>query len=166
MKQFTARFKGTQTSLETSMQARLQLFVQNRRLIRLVASTVWKIFPGSTKYWEDIYAKGGTSGPGSYNRLADFTADVINSFVKKHGITKVIGFGSGNGNQLKLARYENYVGELPLLFVGPLLNHTLPRLLKWLTDTQMKNPNSLYGGYTLGIVSSPTGSMELNWNFA
>ncbi len=116
MKQFNASFKGTKRALKTSMKARLKLFFQEHPIIGVVAMTVWralhhlKKFPGSAKYWEEVYAKGGTSGPGSYNRLADFKADIINSFVKKHGITQVIEFGCGDGNQLKLAQYENYVG--------------------------------------------------------
>jgi len=67
-------------------------------------------FDGSTDYWEQRYAAGGNSGAGSYNRLAQFKADVLNGFVASHGIEFVIEFGSGDGSQLDLARYPSYVG--------------------------------------------------------
>ena len=35
----------------------------------------------SRKYWNNRYAKGGTSGEGSYNHLAQFKGDVINNFI-------------------------------------------------------------------------------------
>lgn len=64
----------------------------------------------STEYWDERYTKGGNSGAGSYNRLADFKASVINRFVKKNNIDSVIEFGCGDGNQLSLANYPQYVG--------------------------------------------------------
>jgi hypothetical protein len=67
-------------------------------------------FPGSVQYWEKRYQKGGTSGSGSYNRLADFKAKVLNTFVKNHNIQSVIEFGCGDGNQLSLANYPSYIG--------------------------------------------------------
>lgn len=69
-----------------------------------------KGFPGSKAYWEDRYVKGGTSGAGSYNRLARFKAEVINEFVRDRRLESVIEFGSGDGNQLRLANYKHYVG--------------------------------------------------------
>ncbi|PKP52767.1 MAG: hypothetical protein CVT92_07255 [Bacteroidetes bacterium HGW-Bacteroidetes-1] len=67
-------------------------------------------FPGSSAYWEKRYAKGGTSGDGSYNRLAIYKAETINSFVKENSIQSIIEFGCGDGNQLSLARYPKYIG--------------------------------------------------------
>jgi len=67
-------------------------------------------FPGSENYWERRYKTGGTSGPGSYNRLAKYKADVLNQFVKDEGINEVIEFGCGDGNQLSYASYPNYIG--------------------------------------------------------
>lgn len=81
-----------------------------------VAKTVWaalrprRSFPGSVAYWESRYAAGGTSGSGSYDGLAVFKASVINGFVDEHGVTSVMEFGCGDGNQLKLARYPSYLG--------------------------------------------------------
>jgi len=67
-------------------------------------------FPGSSSYWEERYAKGGNSGSGSYNRLAQFKADFLNQFVAEKNIQKVIEFGCGDGNQLMLAKYPAYIG--------------------------------------------------------
>lgn len=61
-------------------------------------------------YWENNYAQGGTSGSGSYGVLADFKAEVINSFISDHGVKKVIEFGCGDGNQISLMNYEQYLG--------------------------------------------------------
>lgn len=67
-------------------------------------------FTTSSDYWERRYVLGDNSGPGSYGRLAEFKAHFLNRFVKKHRITSVMEFGSGDGSQLKLARYPKYVG--------------------------------------------------------
>ena len=67
-------------------------------------------FPGSAAYWERRYSAGGTSGAGSYGRLGRFKADTINRFVATHGVRTVIEFGCGDGNQLALASYPQYVG--------------------------------------------------------
>lgn len=64
----------------------------------------------STEYWKKRYESGGNSGAGSYNRLAVFKADIINDFVKEHHINKIIEWGCGDGNQLKLAQYPKYIG--------------------------------------------------------
>ncbi|OIJ10403.1 hypothetical protein BKP37_17840 [Anaerobacillus alkalilacustris] len=67
-------------------------------------------FPGSSNYWEDRYKSGGTSGPGSYGKLAVFKAEVINTIIREFKINHVIEFGCGDGNQLKLCKYSNYIG--------------------------------------------------------
>ncbi|MDG2536625.1 class I SAM-dependent methyltransferase [Dyella jiangningensis] len=69
-----------------------------------------KPFHGSEDYWITRYRDGGNSGAGSYNRLAEFKADVLNDFVASHDIRDVIEFGCGDGNQLTLARYPSYLG--------------------------------------------------------
>jgi hypothetical protein len=65
----------------------------------------------SPEYWENRYKKSGNSGAGSYGRLAEFKADVINSFVAEKGITSVIEFGCGDGNQLALFEIPFYIGH-------------------------------------------------------
>ena len=67
-------------------------------------------FPGSTDYWERRYTQNGTSGAGSYGRLANFKAGVLNDFVAFHSIESVLEFGCGDGNQLSLSKYPNYHG--------------------------------------------------------
>lgn len=64
----------------------------------------------SAEYWESRYSIGGTSGAGSYNRLAEFKANVLNDFVEKNDIHSIIEFGSGDGAQLEIAKYPSYVG--------------------------------------------------------
>lgn len=86
-------------------------------IIREIATWVYvkfvvpsKKFSGSTEYWKNRYQKGGNSGDGSYDRLAEFKAEVINDFIRKHDIQTVIELGCGDGNQLLLAQYPKYLG--------------------------------------------------------
>jgi hypothetical protein len=67
-------------------------------------------FSGSAMFWEQRYARGGTSGPGSYGILAHRKAVFLNEFVREHGVRSVIEFGCGDGNQLSLADFPNYIG--------------------------------------------------------
>ncbi|MDZ7859515.1 MAG: hypothetical protein U5O15_02400 [Candidatus Krumholzibacteriota bacterium] len=69
-----------------------------------------KTFPGSESYWKNRYEAGGNSGDGSYNQLAEFKADILNTFVFENEITSVIEYGCGDGNQLSLAQYTKYIG--------------------------------------------------------
>ena len=64
----------------------------------------------SKQYWEERYAKGGNSGAGSYNLLAQFKAEILNDFVNRNAINSIMEFGCGDGNQLLLAQYPVYVG--------------------------------------------------------
>ncbi len=61
-------------------------------------------------YWENRYLSSGNSGAGSYGRLADFKAEIINNFTKNHNIEDVIEFGCGDGNQLKKFNFKTYTG--------------------------------------------------------
>lgn len=85
-----------------------KLKAATKRIIRRV--TGGAPFPGSRTYWESRYAAGGTSGDGSYGLLAQFKAEVLNSFVAEHQVDTVIEFGCGDGNQLSLAEYPKYIG--------------------------------------------------------
>jgi cyclopropane fatty-acyl-phospholipid synthase-like methyltransferase len=67
-------------------------------------------FRSSSQYWEDRYKLGGTSGSGSYGRLAEFKAEVLNDFVARNNIHTVAEFGCGDGAQLGLAKYPHYIG--------------------------------------------------------
>ena len=67
-------------------------------------------FHGSEDYWIARYRQGGNSGAGSYTRLAEFKAELLNDFVASHNIRNVVEFGCGDGNQLTLAKYPSYLG--------------------------------------------------------
>jgi SAM-dependent methyltransferase len=67
-------------------------------------------FEGSLSYWDRRYQLGSDSGAGSYGRVAAHKAAFVNGFVAEHDIRSVIEFGCGDGNQLSLARYPQYVG--------------------------------------------------------
>ncbi|EIJ41427.1 hypothetical protein BegalDRAFT_0509 [Beggiatoa alba B18LD] len=70
-----------------------------------------KLFVSSSRdYWETRYQLGGNSGTGSYGRLSEFKARVLNQFVIDKQIQSVIEFGCGDGHQLSLAHYPRYIG--------------------------------------------------------
>lgn len=82
-------------------------------IARRTAHQVKQWFPSqfmSGDYWESRYVNEGNSGAGSYGRLAQYKAEVLNDFVAKHKVSSVIEFGSGDGNQLTLATYPSYIG--------------------------------------------------------
>lgn len=64
----------------------------------------------SADYWEARYKADGNSGAGSYDRLAQFKAEVLNEFVRKNAVVSVVEFGCGDGSQLALTDYPEYVG--------------------------------------------------------
>jgi SAM-dependent methyltransferase len=66
--------------------------------------------PDPHGYWEARYRRGEDSGSGSYGRLAEFKAEVLNQLVRERGIRSVVELGCGDGHQLELARYPSYVG--------------------------------------------------------
>ena len=84
-----------------------------QRLYRVVVKPkplMPRSFSDSRSYWEERYAIGGNSGCGSYSILAEFKAEVINAFVREHGVQSVVELGCGDGNQLRLADYPRYLG--------------------------------------------------------
>lgn len=68
------------------------------------------LFRGSAAFWERNYARGDTSGSGSYGQLAEGKARFLNELVASRRIPSLIEFGCGDGNQLALADYPRYVG--------------------------------------------------------
>jgi SAM-dependent methyltransferase len=72
-----------------------------------------RTFPGSAAYWERRYAAGGTSGSGSSGPNAEWKAEVVNAWVRDLGVTSVVDFGCGDGQQLGLADYPRYLGVDP-----------------------------------------------------
>lgn len=77
---------------------------------RMVAWSRSGSFSGSSDYWENRYADSGNSGSGSYGRLAQFKAEVINNFVRQDSVRNVVELGCGDGNQLTMMEYASYVG--------------------------------------------------------
>ncbi len=69
-----------------------------------------KKFDGSENYWIKRYQKGGNSGDGSYNELAEFKGKIINDFAEKNHIQSSIELGCGDGNQLKYLKLQKYTG--------------------------------------------------------
>jgi hypothetical protein len=67
-------------------------------------------FKTSDQYWKARYRRHRNSGAGSYGRLAEFKAEVLNEFVRERGIRSVIEWGCGDGNQQALAKYPDYTG--------------------------------------------------------
>lgn len=67
-------------------------------------------FDNSRSFWQERYERRGTSGAGSFGRLAQAKADFLNSFVAERGIRSVLEMGCGDGNQLALANYPYFVG--------------------------------------------------------
>lgn len=85
------------------------MLIWAKRIISRVYSR-FNNFPGSRDYWEERYRNGGNSGAGSYGKLANFKAAIINDFVSQHRIISIIELGCGDGNQLRLAKYPSYIG--------------------------------------------------------
>lgn len=82
-----------------------------RRIVPVLKNMIGNSrFPGTEAYWEERYKSGGNSGSGSYNRLAEFKAKVINDFIEEKRIVSAIEFGCGDGNNLSLINYTKYIG--------------------------------------------------------
>ena len=67
-------------------------------------------FRSTAEYWDRRYKSGGNSGAGSYDRLAEFKAKFLNDFVQARQVASVVEYGCGDGAQLSLARYPQYIG--------------------------------------------------------
>lgn len=80
--------------------------------VKAKLSKIKWIIQGKTSYdyWNHRYSKGGNSGDGSYNALAQFKAEVISDILAKNNIQSAIEFGCGDGNQLTMINYPNYIG--------------------------------------------------------
>ena len=82
-----------------------------RKLVgRCTDRVLWSMSGNSSSFWNNHYRLGGTSGPGSRGALGDYKARFLNEFVASYSVNSVIEFGCGNGDQLTLARYPQYVG--------------------------------------------------------
>lgn len=94
---------------------RLKRFLRDHKTLRRIVGPIYcalkrtKRF-NSASYWERRYQLGGNSGAGSYGHLAEYKANFCNDFVRSHDVSSVIEFGSGDGAQLGLFRFERYIG--------------------------------------------------------
>ena len=79
------------------------------RIARNIYLTFYK-FPGSESYWDRRYSSGGNSGAGSYGKFSALKARTLNAFVEENGVSSVIEYGCGDGNQLRTAEYPQYLG--------------------------------------------------------
>jgi len=104
----------TNTSLQNRIKTLPLIGLAAKRLARfpIVMRARRLAFSGSASFWEKAYREGSMSKvcPGSYGRLAEFKAEVLNDFVRQQGIGRVIEFGCGDGSQLQLFDYPEYVG--------------------------------------------------------
>lgn len=101
-------FKTHNVSLNNNLHV---LKEQNSKLLKEINILNGSDEPlNSKEFWENRYKSGLNSGTGSYSKLADFKAKVINEFIAGEKISKVIEFGCGDGNQLSLMKYQEYVG--------------------------------------------------------
>lgn len=75
-----------------------------------VVSKIFRTPLDYRKYWNERYLANFSSGNGSYGDLATFKSEIINDFIRKNSVQTVIEFGCGDGNQLKLMHYKNYLG--------------------------------------------------------
>ncbi len=79
-------------------------------ILRYLKKRIKKYFFRSSVYWEQRYLNKGSSGVGSYGKFAEFKAEIINNFLSTKEIHSAVEFGCGDGNQLSLLNYPNYIG--------------------------------------------------------
>lgn len=119
----------------------------------LKCSNRWK---GSAYYWEKRYLSGGTSGAGSYNNLAQFKAKILNGFVQTKGITSVIEWGCGDGNQLSLSDYPCYIGydvsKQAIKICKKRFCHDTSKVFVWSGDKSFKNENKADLSLSLDVI--------------
>ena len=87
-------------------QVKALAFLKEHRFTRWLYDVLFD----SAAYWEGRYAFGGDSGVGSTGEYAEYKAEILNEFVTEHGVESVLEFGCGDGNQISLAEYPEYVG--------------------------------------------------------
>ena len=63
-------------------------------------------------FWNELYARGKDSGPGSKGRLAEFKAEVINRIMDDEDVHTILDFGCGDGMMTELYNIDDrkYIG--------------------------------------------------------
>lgn len=89
----------------------LKKLIKQIPVLRNLAIIIYKhtLF-NATNYWDSRYLEGGDSGRGSYGRLAEFKANILNKIIDSYKITSICEFGCGDGENLKLYQIEDYTG--------------------------------------------------------
>lgn len=104
----------TQEEGPRELASQTQFFLRRKALWKLqdYRFTRWLYYQlfDSTTYWEQRYAEGGPSGPGSRGDHAKFKAEFVNEFIENHDISTVVEFGCGDGDQVALGEYPSYIG--------------------------------------------------------
>ena len=126
-----------------------------KKIAELMVALRRPAFRDSAEFWEQRYKSGGTSGCGSYGALADFKAQVLNDFVARSGVTSVVEFGCGDGNQLSLGRYPSYVG----LDISP---SAIERCLKRFAGDKTKSFMTIPRDATSSQWSAPRADLALS----
>ncbi len=63
----------------------------------------------SSKYWESRYAAGGNSGEGHMEDWRN-SRQISQCFIQFRDVNTSIELGCGDGNQLTMLKYPNYLG--------------------------------------------------------
>lgn len=114
-----ARIKAASADTEAELQARNAEFEQRNAQMQADNAALQEkldktIRVGddleSATFWKEHYRNGGTSGSGSYGRLADFKAFTVNTLTDDYQISRIVEIGCGDGNQLKKLNVESYTG--------------------------------------------------------
>lgn len=105
----------------------------------------------STRFWERRYQHGGNSGEGSMGKNAKWKADHLNAFVKDHKVGSVVEFGCGDGRQLALSEYPQYVGLDVSETAVELCRHRMADRPEYEFDTLPPADDWQYLGYDLSL---------------
>lgn len=94
-----------------------------------------------TAYWEARYATGGDSGGGSTGETAERKAAYVNELIRREGVTSVVDWGCGDGQQLARLDVANYLGVdiSPSAVVQSLRRHPGRAFLVWPGDEPAVN---------------------------
>lgn len=105
----------------------------------------------STRFWERRYQHGGNSGEGSMGDNARFKADFLNLFVRDNEVESVIEWGCGDGRQLALSEYPQYVGLDVSETAVELCRHRMADRLEYEFDSLPPADGWQYLGYDLSL---------------
>jgi hypothetical protein len=75
-----------------------------------ILNTYYKIWFNSRKYWEKRYKKWWNSWAGSYNKYAEYKANILNDIIDEKNINSLIEFGCWDWNNLNYYKINYYTG--------------------------------------------------------